>query len=451
MSARPRIAFQTPNQEKDLLLEGVLTGSHPVDSCKKLLDLLIKGGSLDDAVKVYCAFAKDDRKDLECGQILARACAAAGDAAGAVRVYADLIRRFPAEYINYKELEKLYMRIGQPRRAIALYKGLKVAHPLKKKSYKRLTGIYWRLGDIPRAISCLRKEIDEYGVTPKLSRELGKFYLLSRHYIRAIESFQNALAGDKGDRETRVWLGVALMENGNYELAEYEFAELLKENPGNYQSLIHMAELRIRENKLREARELLEEVERRYPDKSRVMVCCAEIDFLEGRFKDAARRGEAALAQTPFYYIWEQVRCHRLLKHAYRALHESKRAKLHREMQEALKKCRDVFSGLIHVAELKIVSGRLDEGKEILERILDLYPGNSRARVALAELFLRERNDRKAIEVAEGVLKDASPRFTVDLIRAHAVLAEAHGRIGAREKSAHHRRQRAALRVKGKA
>jgi predicted Zn-dependent protease len=366
-------------------------------------------------------------------------------------VYTDLIRRFPAEYINYKELEKLYVRIGRPQRAIALYKGLKRSHPLKRKSYKRLTGIYWRLGDIPRAISCLKKEIDEYGLTPKLSRELGKFYLISKRYIRAIESFQNALAGDKGDRETRVWLGVALMENANYELAEYEFGELLREKPGNYQSLIHMAELRIRENKLTEARELLEELDRRYPDNSRVLLCRAEIDFLEGRFRDAAQRGEAALAQTPFYYIWEQVRCHRLLKHACRALHEVKKAKLHKEMQEALKKCRYVFSGLIRVAELKIGSGRLDEGKEILERILDLYPGNSRARVARAELFLRERNDLKAIEVAEGVLKDASRRFTVDLIRAHAVLARAHRRLGAREKAAFHRRQRADLSAKGKA
>jgi tetratricopeptide (TPR) repeat protein len=449
MNERSRIAFQTPNPEKDLLLKGMLMGPHPAVSCKKLLDLLIEEGSLDDAVKVHCAFAEKHREDLKCGQTLARACAAAGNAAGAVRVYADLIRRFPAEYINYKELEKLYVRIGQPRRAIALYKELKPTHPLKRKSYKRLTGIYWWLGDIPRAISSLRKEIDEYGLTPKLSRELGKFYLLSKRYIRAIESFQNALAGDKGDRETRVWLGVALMENGNYELAEYEFAELLREKPGNYQSLIHMAELRIRENKLTEARDLLEELDRRYPDNSRVMLCRAEIDFLEGRFKEAAQRGEAALAQTPFYYIWEQVRCHRLLKHAYRALHEVKREKLHREMQEALKKCRDVFSGLIRVAELKIGSGRLDEGKEILERILDLYPGNSRARVALAELFLREKNDRKAIEVGEGVLKDASPRFTVDLVRAHAVLSRAHSRLGAREKAAYHRRQRAALRVKG--
>ncbi|MEJ2745193.1 MAG: tetratricopeptide repeat protein, partial [bacterium] len=354
MTEASHISFRKPNPEKALLLEAALTGSRAAEACKKLLDLLISEGSLNDAVEVYKAFVKDHRDDAECGRVLARACAASGDVAEAGRLYSDLVKRFPSEYANYKELEKLYMRIGQPRKAIALYKGLKAAHPLKRKSYKRLTGIYWQMGDVPRAISCLKKEIDEYGVTPKLNRELGKFYLISRRYIRAIASFQNALAGDKGDRETRVWLGVALMENGNYELAEYEFKELLRERPTDFQSLIHLAELRIRENKLKEARGILEEVDRRFPDNSRVMLCCAEIDFLEERFGEAAQRGEEALTQTPFYYVWEQVRCHRLLTLTYRALREVKKERLHREMHAALKKSRDVFSGLIRVAELKI-------------------------------------------------------------------------------------------------
>jgi predicted Zn-dependent protease len=182
-----------------------------------------------------------------------------------------------------------------------------------------------------------------------------------------------------------------------------------------------------------------------------VTLCRAEIDFLEEHFREAARRGEKALAQTPFYYVWEQVRCHRLLTLSYRALREVKKQRLHREMYEALKKSRDVFSGLIRVAELKVGSGRLDEGKEILERILDLYPNNSRARVALAELLLREESDRMAIEVAEVVLKEASPRFAMDLTRAHAVLAKAHSRMGAKEKAEYHRRQRTKLSAKGKA
>lgn len=410
--------------------------------------MLIREGAFDEAVRVYSLFANKNKCGLEQGQLVARACAAAGHVGAAVRVYVDLVRRFPAEYPNYKELEKLYMRIGHPRKAIALYLSIRPNHPLRRKSYKRLTGIHWRLGDIHHAIAFLLKEAQEFGATPKLSREAGKFYMLDREYVKAIQSFQNALAQDRSDREARVWLGVALMENGNFELAEYEFSELLREKPRDFQALIHMAELRIRENRLGEARELLKGIDRLHPDNSRVKLCGAEIDFLEGRMEEARRCGEIALAEAPFYHVWEQVRCHRLLKHVYRALGEHTQARLHKEMQDVLKRSRDVFSGLIRVAELKIRSGSPEEGKEILERVLDLYPGNSRARVALAEAHLRERDDQKAVSIAEEVLKDIPPRFAMEPVRAHAVLAAAYRRLGEKEKALCHRKQRAALSAK---
>ena len=251
---------------------------------------------------------------------------------------------------------------------------------------------------------------------------------------------------DKDDRETRTWLGIALMENGNFELAEYEFSELLRERPGEFQALVHMAELRIRENRLREARGILDRMDEQWPGNSRLVLCRAEIEFLEGRPDEAARLGERALEMTPFYYVWEQLRCHRILKHAYRALRETARARLHREMQKALQESRDVFGGLIRVAELKFRTGALESGKEILERILDLYPGNSRARVALAEFFLREGDSRAAVDTAEGVLRDGPRRYTMDILRAHAVLARAYARLGKRVQSAFHRRQRALAR-----
>ncbi|MCX6354759.1 MAG: tetratricopeptide repeat protein [Candidatus Aureabacteria bacterium] len=424
------------------------SGNHGSPTWGAQVESLVREGKLDEAARIYAKFSKGNRGGMSQGQVLARACAAAGHVAIASRVYMDLMRRFPAEYINYKELEKLYLRSGHPRKAVALYQAMGSRHPLKRKSYKRLTGIYWRLGDIRRAIATIRREIQDYGVTPKLGRELGKFYMLDRNHVKAAESFQNVLAQEKGDRDTRVWLGVALMENGNHELAEYEFSELLREKPRDFQARIHMAELRIRENRLHDARKLLDEIDRLHPDNSRVKLCRAEIDFLEGRLEDSRQRGEIALAETPFYYVWEQVRCHRLLAHVYRALHELKNARLHKEMKDALKRSRDVFSGLIRVAELKIRNGELDAGREILERILDLYPGNSRARVALAEAFLLDRNDRRAIEIAEEVLKDIPPRFAVEPVRAHAILAKAYGRLADKEKAAHHRAQRALLHAK---
>jgi tetratricopeptide (TPR) repeat protein len=425
---------------------GACAGRRASASCTRLVRTLVGKGDFAGALKAYRLFAAGNGGSRQAGHILAAACADSGNTRAASGIYRDLIRRFPSEYPLYKDLEKLYLRSGQPGRALSLYLRIRPGNPLRRKSLKRLTGIYWRLGDLPRAISCLRREIREFGFTPRLGRELGKFYLLKRRYVSAIEQFQSALAMDKDDRETRTWLGIALMENGNFELAEYEFSELLRERPGEFQALVHMAELRIRENRLREARGILDRMDEQWPGNSRLVLCRAEIEFLEGRPDEAARLGERALEMTPFYYVWEQLRCHRILKHAYRALRETARARLHREMQKALQESRDVFGGLIRVAELKFRTGALESGKEILERILDLYPGNSRARVALAEFFLREGDSRAAVDTAEGVLRDGPRRYTMDILRAHAVLARAYARLGKRVQSAFHRRQRALAR-----
>ena len=433
--------------EKDRLLKEMCAGRRPASSCTRLMRMRVAEGDFEGALKAYRLFCKKNNASRGPGHVLACACAEAGNVRAAVAVYRDLIRRFPSDYPLYKELEKIYLRSGQPRRALALYQGMGPGNPLKRKSLKRLTGIYWRLGDLARAVSYLKREIREFGFTPRLGRELGKFYLLKKRYVGAIEQFQSALAQDKGDRETRTWLGIALMENGNFELAEYEFSELLREKPGDFQALVHMAELRIRENRLAEARLALEEMDQRWPRNSRVTLCRAEIEFLEGRPDEAARLGEQALAATPFYYAWEQVRCHRILTYAYRALRETARARLHREMQGALRQSRDVFGGLIRIAELKISTGALEEGKEILERILDLYPGNSRARVALAEVYLRESDCRKAVDTAEGVLRDGARRYTMDILRAHAVLARSYVRLGKKVQAAFHRRQRTLVRA----
>ena len=439
--------FKKMSPVKVRLLDEILTTTGDSNSCARLLDILVNEGSLDEAVKVYYLFDKSGGYDRKPGQMLARACADAGDVSNAIKIYKKLTRSFPHHYTNYKELEKLYLRIGKPESAIALYKGIGREHPLRQKSYKRLTGIYSRLGEIRRAVFYLRREIKEHGASSKRYKELGKLYMADKKYVKAIQAFQNALAHDKDDCGTRIWLGLALMENGNYELAEYEFRELLSGKPHGFQELIHMAELRIRENRLREAQDYLEQVDRHYPDNSRVKLCRAEIAFLEGRHEEAARLGEVSLRQTPFYYIWEQMRCHRLLKHAYRAMHDPERSRLHKEMQNALKKPRDVFGGLIRVAELKIKNGKTGEGRKILKIILDLYPGNAHARVALSELFLLEINDSRAVEVAEDVLKDTAARFTMERSRAHAVLAKAYGRLHERKKAAFHRRQRNILKV----
>jgi tetratricopeptide (TPR) repeat protein len=303
------------------------------------------------------------------------------------------------------------------------------------------------MGDIKHAIRCVKEEIDEYGLSSRRCRELGKLCIAAGDYVGAVQAFQNALAQEKGDKTTRIWLGAALMENGNYELAEYEFSELLRENPHDFQAHMHLAELRVRENRLHEAEHFLSEVEKQFPQNSRVLLCRAEIAFLQEKYKRAVRLGEEALANTPFYFTWEQMRCHRVLKHAYRKLGESSDARLHAELEEVLKTSRDVFSGLIRVAELKLKSKEYDGGKKILRRILDLYPCNAHAQVVFAEALYYDKQYAEAIHVAEKLVASTPPRYVMEHSRAHVVLRKAYLRIGKAEKAPRCKRRRGTLRA----
>ncbi|MCX6356632.1 MAG: hypothetical protein NT045_01940, partial [Candidatus Aureabacteria bacterium] len=74
-----------------------------------------------------------------------------------------------------------------------------------------------------------------------------------------------------------------------------------------------------------------------------------------------------------------------------------------------------------------------------------------RARVALAEAYCREGEDRRAVETAEGVLKDIPPHFAMEHVRAHQALAVAYRRLGDHERAGHHRRQRALYKAKANA
>lgn len=128
---------------------GACAGRRASASCTRLVRTLVGKGDFAGALKAYRLFAAGNGGSRQAGHILAAACADSGNTRAASGIYRDLIRRFPSEYPLYKDLEKLYLRSGQPGRALSLYLRIRPGNPLRRKSLKRLTGIYWRLGDLP--------------------------------------------------------------------------------------------------------------------------------------------------------------------------------------------------------------------------------------------------------------------------------------------------------------
>jgi len=204
---------------------------------------------------------------------LAMAYENAGNEVAAIRTYQRLISRFPDRFPPYLRLEKIYRRSLNFEKAIALYRDIPSPNPIKERAGQRLYHICAVEGDLDRAAAVLQEAIKNFGESYDRCLELGKLDLRRGDFLGAVQSFESAVAFRPQSVSTRTWLGIALKELGNLQLAEYEFNEVLKIKPDSFQGLMHIAELKIQSKQLEEAEGYLETIEKKCPDNARVAIC----------------------------------------------------------------------------------------------------------------------------------------------------------------------------------
>ena len=352
---------------------------------------------------------------------LARAYENAGDEMSAIKTYKRLIKRFPDRFQAYLRLEKIYRRALNYDLAIKLYEGVDPANPIKERSFQRLFHIYAIEGKLEEASAILQQAITHYGETYPRCLELGKLYLRRADFLDAVQSFESAVAFHPDWEEPRTWLGIALKELGNLRLAEYEFNEILKVKPDSYQGLIHLAELKIREKSYDQARHYLDRIEEKVPGNARVDICRGWIALKEGNLDQAVNYCRKGLEETRFYFVWEQVLAHRILARAYRELGDERKKAFNELMAEAIA-AKDTYESLILLAENLIKEKDCELAKWVFERVLQLFPHNTRARVGLGEIALKDEDYQEAVTICEQALERIKPIFGRERIRAYTII-----------------------------
>lgn len=101
-----------------------------------------------------------------------------------------------------------------------------------------------------------------------------------------------------------------------------------------------------------------------------------------------------------------------------------------RTFKRVLKLKRGSYPALINLAELSLLQGRLAEAKKILMQIRRKDPTDSRSKVGLGEYWLKKGKPEKAIPITEKGLGETPFYYPMELVRAHAILGEAYGRLG---------------------
>jgi len=366
----------------------------------------------------------------------------AGEEFSAIRTYRRIIRRFPDRFLAYLRLEKLYRRSANPEKAIRLYETISDRNPIKERSYRRLFKIHARKGDFEKAIRVLQEAFEKYGESYERCLEMGKLLFRRGDFLGAVQNFESAVAFRSRSLSTRTWLGIALKELGNLKLAEYEFNEILRIKPDSYRGLIHLAELKAQAKKFDEAEKYLRRLEEKSPGNARVSICRGWIALQSGAPEEAISCCQRGLRETLFCFVWEQVLAHRIMTEAFRELGRKEDEEFHRRMAVAIAG-KDTFESLIGLAESLCRERNFNIAGRVFERILQLYPRNTRAQIGLGETYLKEGKLEEARLICRQSLERLKPIFIRERIRAHLIIAESYKkekkpRLYKKEKKAAH-------------
>ncbi|MFQ5876660.1 MAG: tetratricopeptide repeat protein [Acidobacteriota bacterium] len=101
---------------------------------------------------------------------------------------------------------------------------------------------------------------------PEFAAALGAMFHGARDLPRSIEMYHTALAVSSGYPKALIGLGAIMHERGESEIAARYYGRAVRENPGVPAYKIALAEVLVEGGRLRDARPLLMEVVKRWPE-----------------------------------------------------------------------------------------------------------------------------------------------------------------------------------------
>lgn len=409
--------------EKRKLYDLIRERPRQLSVLKQLAGLMRKDGDHAAAAALLRAGLALQPGDRDVQAHLARTYCESGDVGRAIALYRKLIRLNPDDPIPYEKIDRICRDRGMIEEAVRLYRAIPAGGALKERGHERLHFLLVeKLRDFPRGIANLREAIARFGPSYRRCKELGRLYAKRRNWRLAAGCYREAL-GLKGDDADLVgMLGWALAESGDPRGAE----ECFRKISGTFQGGASLAEIRLRQGRLGEAEEALNALAARYAGNSRVAIGRAELALRRGDASAARALCGEAMKRTPPYFAFELAHGHEVLAGACKALGEKAAAAHHGMLAAALKGGPDTYTALADLGEGKLGGGDLDAAELVLGRLLELYPGNTRALAGICEIRMRRGDPRGAVLAGEEALANANPKYRDEQIRCHKALDRAY-------------------------
>ena len=215
----------------------------------------------------------------------------------AIDQFEQLTKLEPKNIDNYLLLGRLYILNRDLQKAEASFKSALQVQPGAEEAVINLAYLYNEQGDTKRATSVLTSVPDQ-SRSAKLFAALGYTYEQQRDYKHAIEAYRRAVDLDADNLDAVRGLAQNLLNDNQLPEALAQYQAVAKEDPTDPQSLLRIAEIQRRLNRLDAALETLKKADGLVQDSLEVPYNFALVYEAMGRYDDAALTMQKLLDRT---------------------------------------------------------------------------------------------------------------------------------------------------------
>lgn len=341
--------------------------------------------------------AAAEPKNPEWHRLRGRALLAAGKKEEALASLATVVELLPEDASARFALGNAFSAVGKKGDAIAAYRHTVKLDPSYEKAYFNLGALLAADGKPNEAVDAYNRGLAPYVEALKKGKavpalisvayqNLGAILLKQDRLQEALTAYTSARTIAPEDAQVLYNLGYALYRLARREEAEAVYREAIAKNPALPRAYVHLAELALRKDEPKEAKEWLEKG---------LSYATAEV----------------------------QVEAQLTLARASRALGDWSAAAI--AYENVLAQAPDTVPALAPLALYRLRSGDLEAAKSLLTRAADVAPDNVSVQLALAEVARRSGNAAAAHETYRELVDLAGKRQEIWPVRIRLALSYA--------------------------
>jgi tetratricopeptide (TPR) repeat protein len=353
--------------------------------------IYMRQGNLKAAVREATEALKFDPHLVPALDLRASAAAGLTNWAEAIAAREDIRQSVPANTNNLMALAALYIQARKTDKAEEMYKNAYAAAPNNSMLVRGFADFY---AETSRPLLG-EKIVDDYA---KAHEKEAAAWIIRAEFTaktagadKAEEYYRKAIQLDPKNAAPLVFLADQYARNSAWDKAAATYREAIKLAPDLTEAKRHLADVYMLQGKLADARQTIEEVLKAEPKDAGALVVAGRIASREEKPEDAQRYMEKALELEPDYGE-AKVR----LAELFAGPGPEKAAVILKSVDPSDP---SFEKAMLLLSDIDTRRGQLMDAVLDLRRLLDFRPTSTTGRLALASLYIANREPAKATEI----------------------------------------------------